>query len=194
MSQSIAAHQLALTLVSHLMPAVESRSISAKLRPGEVPVNEDDTVEYDEEQDESDDIDENDWMVQESDLDDESDDELSEGADEVHTDEITLPDADSCRTALPCSMRRRMLDMHDGTRGCHGHGRLLCHLRPLLLGCRSNRDKDCFVYLMKNADPVLTRYPLSCWALLSPKPRFALNPAEPVPSYGPCVCTDRRTR
>ena len=136
------------------MSAVESRSIGAKLRPGEVPVNEDDTVEYDEEQNESDDIDENDWMVQESDLDDESDDELSEGADEVHSDERTWRDVDSCRAALPCSMQRRMATMHDGTRGCHAHGRPLCHLRPLLLGCRSNRDKCSIVYLMKNADPV----------------------------------------
>ena len=65
--------------------SVETRPVTEKLRPGEVPVDEDDTVEYDDDLDESEDIDEDDWLVDESDLDDETDDELSEGADEVQT-------------------------------------------------------------------------------------------------------------
>lgn len=66
--------------------AVETRSVNAKLRKGERPVDAaDGGVEYEEEgdSDSSEDIGSDDWIVDESDLDDEDDDELSEDADEV---------------------------------------------------------------------------------------------------------------
>jgi hypothetical protein len=67
----------------HTNNTVEARSLTARLRPGEVPVDMEDTAEYDEDLESSDDIDSDDWVVQESDLDDADEEDLSDSADEV---------------------------------------------------------------------------------------------------------------
>lgn len=76
---------------TYILLAVETRSISAKLRRGEMPVpiagggqSEVPDVEYDDSASESsEEPDTDDWAIDESDLDESDDDEMSEDADEV---------------------------------------------------------------------------------------------------------------